>query len=249
MLREERLKQILDKLQQDQRLSTTQLMADFEVSEGTIRRDLKELQTRGLLQKVHGGAVPRPAAPRIYQNRLEYASEPKAELAKKALPLLENGQLILIDGGTTNWHLANAFPPQLEATVFTNSIPIVQTLLAHPGLEIHLMGGKVFQASQVSLGSEVMQALGDIRPDICFMGVRSLQAEIGFTTLEREEAKIKRKMVEVSQRVVVMATNDKLDTVDHYRICGCEEVDLLIVEQDAPEDKLSAFRERGMEIQ
>lgn len=249
MLREERLKQILDRLQRDQRVSSTELMREFQVSEGTIRRDLNELEEQGLLRKVHGGAVPRPGAPRVFDGRMEFASDRKAELVRKALPLFQDGQLILIDGGSTNWHLANALPSTLQATVFTNSFPVAQVLMAHPSVQLHFLGGRVFKESQVAVGLEVVNGLQDIRPDLCFIGVRSIHHELGLSTLDGEEARIKRQMVDVSDRTVVLATHDKLDTVDHYRICGVRDIDLLIIEENTehPND-LAKYRQLGIEI-
>lgn len=248
MLREERLRQILERLRRDQRVSSTELMREFRVSEGTIRRDLNELEEQGLLRKVHGGAVSRPLAPRVYDGRMSFASERKAKLAQKALPLIEDGQLLLIDGGTSNWHLARALPMDLRVTVFTNSFPIVEALMAHPHIELVFLGGQVFKASQVAMGADSFQALGDLRADLCFLGVRSLHPRLGLTTLNREEARLKRKMTEVSNRVVVLATTDKLDTVDHYKICEFEAVDTLVVEEDADAALLDKFRALGVTV-
>lgn len=242
------MKQILERLQKDQRVSSTELMKEFEVSEGTIRRDLNELEDRGLLRKVHGGAVPRPEAPRVYESRKEFASDRKAALARRALPLLKDGQLILIDGGSTNWHLAKAMPADLKATVFTNSIPVAQALMDHPNIELHVLGGKIFKASQVTVGIQIVDFLRNIRADLCFIGVRSIHHELGLTTLEMEEARVKRTIAEVSDRVVVMATRDKLGTVDHFKICDFKDIDLMITEPDTPEEALKAYRNMGVEI-
>ena len=248
MLREERLKQILEKLRRDQRVSTAGLMEEFHVSEGTIRRDLNELEERGLLRKVHGGAVPRPEAPRVFEGRKAFASENKAQLVRKALPLIRDGQLILIDGGTTNWHLVEALPADLRATVFTNSFPVAQSLIRHPSIDLNFLGGPVFKESQVTVGIEMSDALRQLRADICFIGVRSIHHQLGLTSLELEEARIKRKMTEVSDRIVVLVTADKLDTVDHFKICDFQDIDVLIVEDSADEGKLQPYRELGVVV-
>jgi DeoR/GlpR family transcriptional regulator of sugar metabolism len=200
------------------------------------------------LRKVHGGAVPRPEAPRVYSGRAAFASERKAALARKALPLVGEGQLILMDGGTSNWHLASILPPELRATVFTNSIPIVNSLMGHPGISLHLLGGRVFKDSQVTVGIEMVEALQQIRPDICFIGLRSIHPQLGLTTLEPDEARLKRHMLQVSSRKVVLVTADKLDTVDHYKICNTGEIDLMVVEDGVEAEKLEPYREQGLEL-
>ena len=248
LLREERLDRIVEKLEQDQRLSSTDIMEKFGVSEGTVRRDLNELEERGLLKKVHGGAVPRPDAPKAYENRKEFVSERKENLTRKALSLLKNGQLIFIDGGSTNWNLARQFPPKLSAVVFTNSLPVAQTLLNHANIELHILGGRVFKESQVTEGSHVVESIRYLQADICFVGIRSIHAEKGLSTLDFSEARVKQAMVENSNQVVTMATIDKLNTADHYKICETNQLDILITEEHTPSEKMNSFHNLGIDI-
>lgn len=248
MLREERLNKILEKLLLNQKVSSTELMKEFQVSEGTIRRDLNELEEKGLLKKVHGGAVHRPQAPRVFESRMNYVSDRKAALVRKALPYIQNGQLLVIDGGSTNWHLVKVLPLDLKATVFTNSLPIVQELLKFPDIDIHWLGGKIFKASQVSIGWEVIRDLEEIRPDICFLGIRGIHPDSGVTTLEKEEAKVKQVMVQISDQVILMATKDKLGAVDHYKICNCNDVSQIITENDAAPEIVEIFKEQGVQV-
>lgn len=247
MLREERLKHIINLLNREQRVSSTALMEEFNVSEGTIRRDLNELEAQGLLKKVHGGAVPRPEAPRPYEGRMEFASQRKAALAQKAIPMIQDGQLLIIDGGTTNFHLAQLIPQHLHLTVFTNSIPVAHALMHHPHIDLQFLGGAVFKASQVTIGHDMRTVLDHLRADISFIGIRSIHHRLGATTLEYQEAQIKHLMVKASNQTVIMATSDKIDTVDHYKICDLEEIDVMIVE-DTEDERVEVYREGGVEV-
>ncbi len=247
MLREERLKYIIDLLNREQRVSSTALVEEFNVSEGTIRRDLNELEAQGLLKKVHGGAVPRPEAPRPYEGRMEFASQRKAALAQKAISMLKDGQLLIIDGGTTHFHLAQLIPLHLHLTVFTNSIPVTHALMHHPHLHLHLLGGPVFKASQVTISTDMITILDSLRADICFIGIRSIHHQLGAFTLEYQEARIKHRMVQASQQTVVMATKDKIDTVDHFKICDLEEIDVMIVE-DVEDELIQKYRDKDLKI-
>lgn len=241
MLREERLQYIIERLQKDQRVSSPRLMEELQVSEGTIRRDLNELESKGLLKKVHGGAIPRPEAPSVFNQRMDFASSQKNKLAAKAIEFVQEGQLILMDGGTTNWHIAKLIPRHLNIKIFTNSIPVANLLTEHPSAEIHLMGGEIFKSSRVSVGNQVLSLLDRLQADICFMGIRSIHHEIGLTTLDWNEAQVKSKMTEVSNKLIVLATRDKLDTADHYKICDYEDLDILIVEEDIDEEILKPY--------
>src|SRR5438552_18856375 len=102
MLKEERLQLILDKLNSQRKVLSSELSQDLQVSEDTIRRDLNELSENGLLQKVHGGALPKSLNPYNYGDRIGFAQEDKRVLATKSLRLFDNGQLIILYGGTTN---------------------------------------------------------------------------------------------------------------------------------------------------
>ncbi|MEQ9443852.1 MAG: DeoR/GlpR family DNA-binding transcription regulator [Cyclobacteriaceae bacterium] len=248
MLREERLQFILEKLSTHQKVSSGELMELLNVSEGTIRRDLNELEEKGLLRKVYGGAVPKPEAPPYFENRVQYASQGKEQLAQKAVRFIKNGQTILIDGGTTNWHIARQIPENLELTVFTNSIPIANELSEHPLITLFMLGGRVFKGSKITYGPEVADGVKTLRADLGFIGIRSIHAEAGATTLDYEEAYIKRLMVERSGQVIVAATQDKLNTADHYLICGCDAIDTLIVEDGMAEESLVPYQKFSMEI-
>ena len=248
MLREERLQFILDKLEKEQRVSSTKLIDELKVSEGTIRRDLNELQEKGLLKKVHGGAVPGPEAPRVFAGREEFAPESKGRLAAKAISLLQEDFLVIMDGGTTNWHIAKLIPRDMHLTIFTNSIPIASELMDHPHIELFLLGGKVFKGSRVTIDTTIYDVLKEIHADMAFIGIRSIHPEIGLTTLQHEEARLKRTMIHASKQAVVLATNDKLDTADQYKICDYGDLDILIVEDHADPQQLIPYRRQGVTI-
>jgi len=253
MLREERLQFILDRLEKDQRVFSTGLIEELNVSEGTIRRDLNELQEKGLLKKVHGGAVPRPLvpqpeAPRVFAGRKEYASESKSKIAAKAINLLKDGQLIIMDGGTSNWHIAKLIPRDIKLTIFTNSIPISNELMDHHNIDMYLFGGKVVKGQQVTVDAGITDVLNEIHADIAFIGIRSIHPKIGLTTLQHEEARIKKMMILACEKVAVLVTKDKLNTADQYKICDTGDLDILIVEEGINPEELMPYKKLGIEI-
>jgi len=253
MLREERLQFILGRLEKDQRVFSTGLIEELSVSEGTIRRDLNELQEKGLLKKVHGGAVPKPwvpqpEAPRIYAGRKEYASEIKSKIAAKAITLLEDYQVIIMDGGTSNWHIAKLIPREIKLTIFTNSIPISNELMDYHNIELYLFGGKVFKDQQVTVDTGITNVLKEIHADIAFIGIRSIHPKIGLTTLQLEEARLKKMMIQACEKVTVLVTKDKLNTADQYKICDTSDLDILIVEEGIHPDELMPYKKLGIEI-
>src|SRR6185369_16674427 len=144
MLAHERKKRILEVVGSEGRAVASELSQKFGVSEDTIRRDLRELAGEGLLHRVHGGALPLPKAPIpiAYHARAEQSPAAKSAIGRAASELLRDGQVITIDGGTTPLEVAEHFPIDLRATVITHSLPVLQTLANHRGLELIVVGGK-----------------------------------------------------------------------------------------------------------
>lgn len=254
MLREERLQYILQKLALEKRLTSMELSVELQVSDDTIRRDLNELAEQGLIKKVHGGAMTLPPAPKSniplhYETRKLYAQEEKKILAKKVLPIFENGQVIILDGGsTTNFQVAQMLPSDLQATVYTNSLLIANELITHEGIEIIMLGGKVFKNIYATVDFKVIEALQEIRADICLIGICSIHREIGVTNPYRDEALLKRKMVENSKQAVALVTSDKIDTAENYLVCRYTDLDILVTDDKVPQDVLSKYENKGVRI-
>ncbi|MGD9511400.1 MAG: DeoR/GlpR family DNA-binding transcription regulator, partial [Geminicoccaceae bacterium] len=155
------------------------LAQELDTSEDTIRRDLRELAAAGRVQRVHGGALPPSPALLPLAARRERATEAKERLASAALALIREGQVLLLDGGTTNLALAQRLPPTLRLTVVTPSPAIALALAEHPGVELVLLGGRLDRASQTVVGAAAIDAVRSVRPDLCILGVCSLAAENG----------------------------------------------------------------------
>lgn len=254
MLREERLQYILQKLEAERRISSVELSQELQISDDTIRRDLNELAAQGLIKKVHGGAMlvqptPKSNIPLHYETRMQYAQKEKKMLANKVLPLFKDGQLIILDGGsTTNFQVAQLLPPALKATVLTNSLLIANELVLHENIEIIMLGGRVFKNIHATVDFKVMEALQEIRADICLLGICSIHHEIGVTNPYREEAQLKRKMSEAANQVVALVTSEKIDTAENYIVCKYTDLDILITDDKVSQEILGKYENKGVKI-
>lgn len=249
MLKEERLEYILKKLGADNKVLSTELSKLLNVSDDTVRRDLNELSLKGLIKKVHGGAVvPKTSIPLDYNERSSYSEREKHDIAQKALTLITDDQVLIIDGGTTNLEVARIIPQNYRLTIFTNSIPLAMVLSDNPNIKLILLGGNVFSTSKVTIGQEAIDMLENVRADIALLGVTSVHHEIGFTARDWEESKIKKKMVEISTKVVGLVTNDKLDKADNYLICDYKSIDTLILDKNVNPEKLIPYQNKGVKI-
>ncbi len=245
MLAAERRDEILARLGRDGRVVVAELVVGLSVSEDTIRRDLQELGEMGLLQRVHGGALPSPPA-LPFERRLEIGQQEKRALAIAALPLVESARTLVLDGGTTAVELASRLPSSWEGTVVTNAPPVAAALAGHPGAGVVVVGGRLLKAEQVTVGPVAVDAFRAVHADVCVLGVCALDPLVGATAVDGEEAHVKRAMVGCSRKVVVLATRDKLHTSYPWVVAGLEEIDDLVT--DGPKDLTNAFAVAGVNV-
>jgi DeoR/GlpR family transcriptional regulator of sugar metabolism len=230
---EERQAHVLAALAERGRITTAELSARFAISEDTARRDFREMAAAGKIQRVHGAALPASPAAMPFTRRYRISADEKVRLAWRAIDLVAPGQVVLIDGGTTNLELARNLPRDLAATIITNSPRIAVETSEHPFLEVILLGGVFHKPSQMTLGARVLEEISQIRADLCFIGVHGLHAEYGLTTAGYDEARIKLAMMKASAEVVALATTSKFGTVAPHRFAAIGDLDMLVAEESA----------------
>ncbi len=248
MLTTERKALIQQVLRRDGRLIAKSFAYELGVSEDTIRRDLRELAAEGLLQRVHGGALPASSATADYPARQSTASSSKALLGLAAARLIQPGQIVFLDGGTTNLQLARQLPLDLKATIITHSPSVAVELACHPSVDVELIGGRIFKHSIVAMGSTSAEAISRIRADIFFMGVTGLHPETGATTGNGEEAAIKRLISRQSGETIVLATEEKLGAASPYQIVPLAEIASIIREPGTDEKSSRLFRSVAIKV-
>lgn len=234
MLKHERFQVILTQLGQDQKVLLGDLSSILKVSEDTIRRDIKELSDQGLLKAVRGGAVPHSPGPHHFKDRVQYGHEQKKIIANKAVDFLRDGQVVIFDGGTSALLIAGSLPKDIRLTVITNSFPIASILEEHEHVEVLFAGGRLLKNSFVTIGNEAIQFFKKFRADLCFLGICSIHPELGVTGPDFEESEVKTAMINSAQKVVALATIEKLGTAEAYRVCDTEKLSVIIT--DCPRD-------------
>jgi DeoR/GlpR family transcriptional regulator of sugar metabolism len=248
MLTEERRQVILDRLRTEGKVVATELSSSFSVSPDTVRRDLQELADAGLLRRVHGGALPPVVGARSYAVRREQAPEAKAAIARAAARLVRDDQVILLDAGTTTLEVARHLPPELRATVITNSPPIAVALADHPSVEVAMLGGMLDKHARALVGAATIEALRPIRADVLVLGVCSLHPEVGITVLELEESYVKRAMIANATEVIAVSSADKLGSAAPYVVAPIEELTHLVTERPGDGGQLDQYRALGIEV-
>lgn len=248
MLTSQRKQHILSALQRDGNVVAKSLSEALGLSEDTIRRDLREMAAEGLLQRVHGGALPLAPAGADFASRQQLASDEKVLIGRAAARLVRPGQVVFVDGGTTAVQLARHLPRTLQATVVTHSPSVAVELAAHTQLEVVLIGGRLFKHSVVAVGAAAMGAIARIHADTYFMGVTGVHAEAGLTTGDLEEAEIKRALMASAAETVVLASSEKLGVASAWVVNPVTAATTLLVSPEAPAKALAPLRKAGLTI-
>jgi len=248
VLTTQRKQHILDVLRRTGQVIAKDLSQELGLSEDTIRRDLRELASEGLLQRVHGGALPASPALGNFAARLHVATDEKRILGRTAAQMVRPGQVVILDGGTTAVQIARQFPAELCATVVTHSPTIAVELVEHRSIEVVVIGGKLFKHSVVSIGAAALEAIGRIHADVYFMGVTGIHPEIGLTTGDLEEAHIKRALSKSAAETVVLASSEKLNAASPYVIMPLPELTGMIVSADTKPDVIAPYVKLGITV-
>lgn len=248
MLTTQRKQLILGRLARDGQVVAKALAEELQTSEDTIRRDLRELAQDGRLQRVHGGALPASPAVGDLALRRTVAPDDKRALGRTAAGLVRDGQVVIVDGGTTTAQLVRHLPATLHATVVTHSPEIAVALAHHERVEVLLLGGRLFRHSMVTMGPATLEAAARIRADLYFMGATGVHPEAGLTTGDFDEAGMKRALHERAAETVVMCSPEKLGAASPYLIVPAAEVATLVVPASVDAAVLAPFEALGVGI-
>jgi DeoR/GlpR family transcriptional regulator of sugar metabolism len=230
LLSAERRQAILAALARDGKVVAARLVEELGVSEDTVRRDLRELAAQGLVQRVHGGALPPAPQPGSFAHRRETSPGAKAALAQAGVGVLGAARVVLLDGSTTNLELARRLPAEPARTVLTNSPPIAAALADHPTADVVMIGGRLNKSAQVTVGPTAVDFVRSVRADAVVLGVCALHPDAGLSTDDLEEAHVKRAMVEASADVIALATSDKLRAGSPYVVAPVAELTHVVAE-------------------
>lgn len=248
MLSSQRKQQILDILSQEKQVQSSELSQRFAVSEDSIRRDLRELAAEGLLQRVHGGALPVSAAIAPFETRKSVQISSKQQIARKAVELIQPGQVVIIDGGTTTAEMLKLLPADLAFTAVTHSPSIAMGLLNYPRVEVIIIGGRLFRHSIVTVGAAMLESIARINADLFFMGVTGVHKTAGLTTGDYEEAGVKRALAARAADTVVMVSQEKMNSASAFAIGDLSLASTLIVDQPLEADMAQLLAKKHVTV-
>lgn len=242
-----RKQKILLLLERDGKVTASELVEHFAVSQDTIRRDLGELAAAGLLKRVHGGALPRPKdTGKDFFTRVGETNEAKRHLAQLAADRVEDGQIVLFDSGSTTLRIAQSLPHAIRLTVVTPSPMIAIALADHPNVKVILAGGQINPATLSTSGHEAVRLIQSIQADLLFTGVCALHPQVGITSLHFDEVTVKQALLDSASHVVAVTMADKLGAVEPFVVAPCNRIHTLITEWHVP--SVEAYEQLGLEV-
>lgn len=250
MLAVERRNQIIEKLRIDKVVSVHELAVQFNTTDMTIRRDLADLERKGLITRSYGGAVfnEKVGYESEFITRQSEKKEIKALLGKKAAGFVTPGDSIGIDIGTTGLEVAKHIRDIPDLTVITASIPVINELCTANGIHLICTGGELSVKDMSFNGHSAINMLQDYVLDKVFIGVAGISFDHGFTAFNMQDALVKRVLIERALEVNVVAHSDKIGLARYASICNVEAANRIITDSGISDEDRRNFEGCGVEV-
>jgi DeoR family transcriptional regulator of aga operon len=246
---------ILRELRQAGSVSVGSLSDKLGVSLATVRRDLQEMEARGLLRRTHGGAI--PIEPLFYepfrhdqsfQDQVGRFADEKRRISMAAAGLVSPGDTVAFTAGTTTTELMRSLQGLSGISVVTNTVNVAMELSARKDIDVFVTGGHLRGDWFSLVGPAAIATVRGLFIDVMFIGVNGIHAERGLTCLNPDEAEINRAMVQQAKRKIAVTDHSKLGIITKWLICATEAIDLLITDKGASDEMIAPFLERGVKV-
>lgn len=250
-----RQEHILRRLEEDGKVSIPELCTALSASLATIRRDLEGLESRSLLRRTRGGAV--PIGPFFYepflrdasfQDRVNRFAEEKRRIARAAAELVHRGDTVAMSGGTTTTEVMRSLKVLSGITIITNTVNVAMELSSRSDIDVIVTGGQLRGNWFTLIGPLATLTADMLFADIMFIGVDGIDVQQGLTCTNSAEADFLRHLARHSKKKVVVADHSKLGTVAKWLLCPTNEIDMMITDCGASAEAVHAFREAGISV-
>ena len=250
LLKAERHNQIGALVNKQGRVTVQELSAQFGVSEATARRDLEELDGLGQLRRTHGGAVRAEKTSKEPPMMLRINEKPdeKERIGKAAADLIQNNETIFLGSGTTVIEIARNLPSEINLTVITNSLPVVNELANHPGIELIVIGGMLRQSELSMVGHVAEQAVREFRADRIFLGMHAIDADSGFTSDFLPEVMTDRAIMSIGRQVVIVADHSKFERISSVLVAPVNSASVIVTDTGTSPDCVERLMELGIHV-
>ncbi len=228
---------------------TVDLCNMLDASEATVRRDLEWLEQDGILERTHGGAIlnQRMITEPEYRQRAQHHPEEKRRIGALAAALIENGDIVFINSGTTTTQVIHQIRNDAEITIFTNNLNAALEM-GEPGFHHYLVGGEYQPRSKSLAGRFAIENLNQVYANKAIFGVDGISLKHGCTVPANAEAEVVRQMIERTMgRIIVVADHSKWGVVSNFQIATIDEIDILVTDEALDRSALASLEERSVE--
>ncbi len=245
-----RKQKIMDLLKANGSVKVAELSENFKISEVTVRNYLADMEKKGLLSRVHGGAVSsyKPYYSMDMTQRLETNQSEKVEIATKIAGMIEPNDTVMLNSGTTTLLAFRKFPQEYNLNIVTNSIAIALEASGNPNYNVVLIGGSLNTKYQFSFGADAIAQLKKYHADKFVLSVDGIDISNGFTTYYDKEAEVDRVMIEQSDKCIVAADFSKFNRSAFVKIADISVADCIVTNTDIDEKFLLEIKESGAEV-
>lgn len=226
-----------------------ELAADLNVSDETIRRDVRVLVSDGLVVKVHGAIV---ALDHLredpFQLRLQENREEKVRIAVRAANLVSHGQSIMLDTGSTTTYVAHSLSGHRNLLAVTNSVEVARSLANQNNNRVYMAGGEIRADDGAAFGETTIAFAARFQVDIVFLSIAAISANGGFMDNELWEADLSQVMIRQASKVMIVADHSKFERRGLVQVCDFSSVDVLITSQHPPKEAARRLAEAEVEV-
>lgn len=250
MAADNRKQKILDLLKLNGSVKVSELSRLFDVSEVTVRNYLADMESKGLLSRVHGGAISsyKPYYSMNLNQRLETNQTEKVKIAEKISTMIKPNDTVMLNSGTTTLLVFRKFPSEFNLNIVTNSVSIALEASSNPNYNVILIGGSINTKYQFSFGSDAAMQLKRYHADKLILSVDGIDLSDGFTTYYDKEAEIDRVMIENSDRCIIAADYSKLCHSAFVKISDISVADTIVTNSAIDEEYLLEFNGLGIDV-
>jgi DeoR/GlpR family transcriptional regulator of sugar metabolism len=246
----ERQKQIHSLLTRQGRLSVSEIVSHFEISEATARRDLESLASQGKAQRVHGGVIAAEQAPPelpILQREGEQVDE-KSSIGRAAAELIADGETVFLGSGTTVLEAAKHLRDRKNLTVITNSLPVLNALAGIKDITVVSLGGQLRDSELSFIGHITEQALAEVRVDKVVIGTRGISLEHGLTNDYLQETLTDRAILKIGREVIVLADHTKVNRVSTVLLAPLNAIQIFVTDSSADKKFVQTLKKNGINV-
>jgi len=240
---------ILARARANGKVSVDELALAYNVTPQTVRRDMKDLCKRGLLARIHGGAVPANSVSNFgYADRRELASDEKMRIGLVAASLIPDNCSLIINIGTTTEQVARSLYDRTNLVVITNNINVINILSGSPQKELVLAGGMVRQSDGGVVGEAAVDFIRQFKVDYAVIGASALDEDGAILDFDYREVTVARTIIANARKIVLVADGSKFERTAPMRIGDISLVDHFVTDREPPEKFQTACRQNGVDI-